>query len=79
MQHLNDALALRTLRLEQGWTYKELARRIGRVDTSTVQRFIEHPYRRVHETTRFQVRRFLETWQSAPRGRRARGEHRVSS
>jgi len=61
MQHLNEALALRQLRLEEGWTYRELADRIGGLDTSTVQRFIESPARRIHETTLFKIRRFLDT------------------
>jgi transcriptional regulator with XRE-family HTH domain len=79
MQHLNDALALRRVRLEAGWTYKELAARIGGLTAITVQRFIEQPQRRVRETTAYKVRRFLEAQQDPPtRKRRARAEARVS-
>ena len=79
MQHVTDALALRQLRLEEGWTYDDLAARIGGLDRTTVQRFVEHPHRRIRETTLFKIRRFLAAQQESPRRKRkARAEARVS-
>jgi transcriptional regulator with XRE-family HTH domain len=79
MKHFTEALALRQLRLERGWTYRQLAEAIGGLDLSTVQRFVEQPARRVRETTLFKIRRFLDARASRQERRRARAESRVSS
>jgi hypothetical protein len=45
MQHYSESLALqlRHFRLEEGWSYYELAAHIGGLNASTLPRFIERP------------------------------------
>jgi len=57
-----DREVLTLIRLERGWSYTEMAERIGGMTGPTLFRIVEDKQRCARATTMYRIRRFLDEY-----------------